>query len=129
MSKRVRALSSVLAATAAAAAAALSAAPAQATTSGPVYLYTASSLASCTATGNNGVAGGVFAGFTCRSGFAGYSLSVQPTPGHTGGAYVSLATLTLTTCTSAGRNGVGGGVFTGFYCQNGFAGYSLMVKD
>lgn len=129
MSKRVRALASVLAATAAAAAAAVSAAPAQATTSSPVYLYTASSLAGCATTGNNGVAGRVFARFSCQSGFAGYSLSVEPTRGHTGGASVYLATLPLTTCSSAGRNGVAGGVFTTFYCQNGFAGYSLMVKD
>lgn len=129
MSKRVRALSWALAATAAAAAAAVSAAPAGATTSSPVYLYTASTQAGCATAGHNGVAGGVFAGYTCQSGFAGYSLSVQPTPGHTGGSYVYLNTLTQATCASAGRNGVAGGVFSAFYCQNGFAGYSLMVKD
>jgi hypothetical protein len=93
-----------------------------------VYLYTASTLDGCTTTGHNGLAGGVFAGYTCQSGFAGYSLSVQPTHGHTG-AYVYLNTLTRTTCFSAGRNGVAGGVFAAFDCQSGVAGYSLMVKD
>jgi len=106
----------------------LPAGTAQAAALSPVYIYTAGTLAECTTTGGNGVGGGVFAGYSCQSGFAGYSLSVRPTLGHTGKT-VYLNTMTASKCQSAGMNGVVGGVFTGFSCQSGFVGYSLMVRD
>lgn len=126
MSKRMRSLSTVLAATAAAIA--FSAAPAQAAP-GSVYLYTTGTLNECTTTGNNGVNGGVFSSFMCQRGFVGYSLSVRRTPGHSG-ANVYLNTMsTLAQCQTVGTNGRSGDVFTSFHCQNGFVGYSLTVRD
>jgi len=127
VSKRVRVLSTALAAAAATAAIAFSAAPAQAAVNS-VYLYT-DTLAGCTTSGTNGVAAGVFASYNCQLGFAGYSVSVKPTRGHHGDEYVYINTLTQQWCELAGSNGVAGGVFTDYYCQNGFAGYSLMVLD
>jgi hypothetical protein len=123
----VRALSSILAGTAAAAALAFTATPAQAA-GDPVYLYTTTGDR-CTMAGDNGVNGGVFATYHCQNGFAGYSLSVTRTAGHTG-ASTYIGTLdTLAQCQMAGDNGVFGRVFSGYTCQTGFVGYSLIVRD
>jgi hypothetical protein len=93
-----------------------------------VYLYTAKTLEQCTTSGDNGVRGRVFADYHCRSGFAGYSLSVTPTK-RSGTGYVGLGTMDLNQCESAGTNGLAGRVFSDYYCQVGFVDYILMVKD
>ena len=118
----IRKSAAVVAATAAAFA--LSTGTAQAEDS--VFLYVGTN-AHCTFSGDNGVAGGVFASYTCRSGFAGYSVLVTGTPGWTSGVYINTFD-TLAQCDSAGDNGEAAGVFTSHHCQLGFAGYSLSVS-
>ncbi|MEJ2853762.1 MULTISPECIES: hypothetical protein [unclassified Saccharothrix] len=124
MNKFTRVLTT--AAAGAAATLALTAGSAQATPQSSVYLYTGSN-AHCTTTGDNGVAGGVFSGYGCRSGFAGYSLSVDATGASFSNVYLNTFS-TLATCTSAGDNGTTGGVWGSYHCQSGFAGYSLSVS-
>lgn len=123
MTNRMRAVTTVLAGTAAAFA--LAAGTAQAAPANSVFLYTGSS-GHCATSGDNGVAGGVFASYTCQAGVAGYSLSVTPKAGSVSGVYINTFS-TLASCDSVGRNGKSGGVFTSYHCQNGIAGYSLSV--
>ena len=77
--------------------------------------------------GDNGVAGGVFADYECKSGVAGYSVLVEPTYGSFNDVYLN--TLTLANCEFAGDNGVNGGVWADYECQLGVAGYSLKVSN
>lgn len=112
----------VLAATAAAVAA--SAGTAQAADT--VFLYTGTN-AHCSFSGGNGVSGGVFSSYTCKSGFAGYSLLVTGAPGWVSGVYVNTFD-TLAQCDAAGDNGEAAFVFTSHHCQSGIAGYSLTVS-
>lgn len=123
MTNRMRAVTTVLAGTAAAFA--LAAGTAQAAPANSVFLYTGSS-GHCTTSGNNGVAGGVFASYTCQSGVAGYSLSVTAKSGSVSGVYLNTFP-SLADCQGVGNNGKAGGVFTSYHCQNGVAGYSLSV--
>jgi hypothetical protein len=123
MTNRMRAVTTVLAGTAAAFA--LAAGTAQAAPADSVFLYTGSS-GHCATSGNNGVAGGVFASYTCQAGFAGYSLSVTAKSGSVSDVYINTFA-TLAECDGVGGNGTSGGVFTSYHCQNGIAGYSLSV--
>ncbi|MGH3862449.1 hypothetical protein [Actinokineospora sp.] len=123
MTNRMRAITTVLAGTAATFA--LAAGTAQAAPANSVYLYTGTS-GHCATSGANGVAGGVFASYTCQAGFAGYSLSVTPKAGSVSDVYLNTFS-TLAACEGAGGNGTSGGVFTSYHCQNGIAGHSLSV--
>ncbi|WP_433268050.1 hypothetical protein ACQPZF_03215 [Actinosynnema sp. CS-041913] len=124
MTKFTRVLTTTLAAVAASFA--FTAGAAQATPDAQVYLYT-TTLSGCTFTGDNGVAGGVFADYECKSGVAGYSVLVEPTYGSFNDVYLN--TLTLANCEFAGDNGVNGGVWADYECQLGVAGYSLKVSN
>lgn len=86
MTNRMRAVTTVLAGTAAAFA--LAAGTAQAAPANSVFLYTGSS-GHCATSGDNGVAGGVFASYTCQAGFAGYSLSVTAKSGSVSDVYIN----------------------------------------
>ncbi|HVK24134.1 MAG TPA: hypothetical protein VM677_22505 [Actinokineospora sp.] len=124
MSNRMRTVTTVLAGTAAAFA--FAAGTAQAAQSNSVYIYN-DTAAGCATSGNNGVAGGVFASYSCVNGVAGHSLFVTAKAGTVSNVYINTLP-TLASCNSAGNNGVSGGVFTTFNCQNGVAGYSLSVS-
>ena len=124
MSHRMRAVTTVLAGTAAAFA--LAAGAAQAAPTSSVFLYNGTAT-HCATSGDNGVAGGVFASYTCQNGVAGHALSVTAKAGTVSNVYINTFP-TLASCTSVGNNGVSGGVFTTFHCQNGVAGYSLSVS-
>ncbi|CRK60380.1 hypothetical protein [Alloactinosynnema sp. L-07] len=124
MSNRMRAVTTVLAGTAAAFA--FAAGTAQAAQTASVFLYNGTA-AHCATSGQNGVAGGVFASYTCQNGVAGHALSVTAKAGTVSNVHINTFP-TLVDCNSVGNNGVSGGVFTSFHCQNGIAGYSLSVS-
>ncbi|WP_018687066.1 hypothetical protein [Actinokineospora enzanensis] len=112
---------------AAAAAVAFASAPASAFTGRFIYVDT---LAACQDGGNNGVANGVFASYTCDSGFGGYSLHALPTATSFNDVFVHLFS-SDTACNAAGNNGVPTpGELTewnSYRCLSGFGGWSLRV--
>ncbi|MBB5956426.1 hypothetical protein FHS29_003012 [Saccharothrix tamanrassetensis] len=125
MKKLARVLTTTLAALAASFA--FTAGAAQATPDDAlVYLYT-TTLADCTSTGDNGIAGGAFSDYECVSGIAGYSVRVEPTFNSFTDLYLTVQN--LATCNQAGTNGVNGGVWADYECRLGIAGYSLLVSN
>nr|BFE55463.1 hypothetical protein GCM10017745_88900 [Saccharothrix mutabilis subsp. capreolus] len=58
---------------------------------------------------------------------AGYSVLVDATGGSFSDVYINTFD-TLANCKFAGDNGTSGGVWDSYYCQSGFAGYSLKVS-
>lgn len=94
-----------------------------------VYLYTAETQAECQRVGVRGAEEGIWTRYDCRLGFAGYSVLVRPTPYLTGAAEpVHLTTFAdLQGCEHAAHNGLRAGVWYGYECRSGFAGYSLGV--
>jgi hypothetical protein len=108
-------------------------APASAAHGGPVpdlvYLYTAHSHQECTTVGARGRSDHLWTEYQCRTGVAGWSVLVRPTPYGTGSAEPFYVTTfdSSQACGDAGWNGIRGAVWHGYDCRLGFAGYSLMV--
>ncbi|WP_433260574.1 hypothetical protein ACQPZF_24485 [Actinosynnema sp. CS-041913] len=126
MNRRVRFFATLLAALAAVFT--VAAGTAQATPDPDVFILSAPQV-DCTAAGERGVDGGVFADYECNPILIDYGLFVEGT----GGSFEDVYIATLAdeeTCEAAGNNGVANDIWSDYQCVIGTVeGYLLLVSN